>query len=309
MNNIAVKTEDLTKYYKKNKALDGLTLEVAKGSVFSLLGANGAGKTTLMKLLLSIVKPTRGSAEILGTDILDYNARKNIGYLNETHAFPNYLTASQVLFYFGKMNNLSTSFIKKQIPVLLKEVNLEKKGNIKIKKFSKGMSQRLGIAQALLNNPEILFLDEPTDGIDPVGRKEIRDILINLKNKGKTIFINSHLLSEVEKISDDIAILKKGKLVKRGTVEEFVKVEGHYEIALHKIENRIYDEEVYKSLLLSKNIKIIGQKSEDVFSIEAYNIIKLNEAIDIFKSSGYLIKSVIPSKISLEDFFINIIKE
>jgi len=204
-----IEAKGLSKYYNngKVKALDDFNIEVEKGKVFSLLGPNGAGKTTFIKLILSIIKPTSGSAKIFDGNISDFRSRKKIGYLSENHIFPNYLTADQILYYYGLMSNVSKSKLKERIPILLKKVKLHDKRNIKVKKFSKGMLQRLGTAQALINDPEILFLDEPTDGIDPIGRIEIREILNELRNEGKTIFINSHLLSEVERISDASEIL------------------------------------------------------------------------------------------------------
>ena len=177
-------------------------------------------KTTLIKILLGIVFPTSGKAKILDEDISNYQIRKKIGYLPENHKFPNYLTGEEVLVHFSKLNGLELDKKSSKITEFLNLVKMEKWRKAKIKKYSKGMLQRIGLAQAFIHDPDLIFLDEPTDGVDPIGRKEIRDILIELKNRGKTIFINSHLLSEVELVSDKVAILNEGKLVKYGTVDE-----------------------------------------------------------------------------------------
>ena len=183
---IAVETNGLTKFYGGGavKALDDVSLSVFSGQIFSLLGPNGAGKTTLVKLLLGIVIPTRGGGKIAGRSIHSHHSHENVGYLAENHRFPEYLTAAQVLWYFGKMSGVSNEILAKRMPELLELVILSDWTNQKIRKYSKGMLQRLGIAEALINDPDILFLDEPTDGIDPIGRRQIRDLLISLRNKG-----------------------------------------------------------------------------------------------------------------------------
>ncbi|MBN2789150.1 MAG: ABC transporter ATP-binding protein [Candidatus Delongbacteria bacterium] len=298
-----IEAKDLTKHYSgKVKALDKFSIEVEKGKVFSLLGPNGAGKTTFIKLMLSIVKPTSGAATILGSNINDPLSRKKIGYLSENHVFPDYLNAEQILFYYGMMANVAKSDIKKRIPVLLSKVKLSDKKNIKIKKFSKGMLQRLGTAQALINDPEIIFLDEPTDGIDPIGRIEIREILNELRNEGKTIFINSHLLSEVERISDEIAILKDGKLIKRGKLENFINDTGSYRIKLVGSKNDLIEE-----YARSKNIEVNFEKG--YYKLGSNDLTQLNKLIDELRSNEIMISEISPIKETLEDYFIKIIGE
>ena len=299
----AIETENLSKYYSKGKikALDNFSFKLEKGKIFSLLGANGAGKTTLMKLLLSIVSPTDGNATIFGKDISDSSCRNKIGYLAENHKFPEYLNAEQVLYHYGELGKVKSSLLKKRIPTLLKSVNLEGKEKIKIKKFSKGMLQRLGIAQALVNDPDLLFLDEPTDGIDPIGRKEIREVLLDLKTKGKTVFINSHLLSEVERISDEIIILKKGKIIKKGTVNEFISVENKFKIKL--------DLSTIKSKPLQLDDNTKYEVKDDTLIITALNYQELNKIIDNIRTKEIIIKEISPVKISLEDFFIKVIED
>jgi len=300
---LAIETIGLTKYYSRGKikALQDFNLQVETGKIFSLLGPNGAGKTTLIKLLLGIVMPTRGTASILQQPISDHNIHQQIGYLPENHKFPDFLNPVQVLTYYGKMDGLTADQVKKKIPELLKLVKLEKWEKVKVKKFSKGMLQRLGLAQAMINDPQLLFLDEPTDGIDPVGRREVRDILLELKNKGKTIFLNSHLLSEVERMSDDIAILNNGKLVEQGKLEKFISVERQYHISV--------DSDDHQLEKICREMDINGNDFNGRFTVMVEDDIQLNRLIDTIRSRQLNILSIIPRKISLEDFFIQVVHD
>ncbi len=230
MSTASITVDSLEKIYKASgrkdtpvHALKPLTLEIEPGEVFGLLGPNGAGKTTLVKLLLGIVFPSSGNGSIYGKRIGTTASKRIIGYLPENHRYPQYLTGGGVLEYFGKLSGVPSSELAVRVKDLLHLVNMTKWQKTKVKKYSKGMMQRIGIAQALINNPDVVFLDEPTDGVDPVGRKEIRDIIQHLKIEGKTIFLNSHLLSEVELICDRVAILNKGNLVRMGTIPELTQ--------------------------------------------------------------------------------------
>ncbi|MGH1362107.1 MAG: ABC transporter ATP-binding protein [Calditrichia bacterium] len=299
----AIETRELTKHYQRGqiKALTEVSLNVERGKVFSLLGPNGAGKTTLIKLLLGIVFPTGGNATLLGEDISNAQIHERLGYLAENHRFPDFLTANQVLYYFGKMAGVSPNNLKSRIPVLLKRVNLQDWGDTRIRKYSKGMMQRVGIAQALMNEPDLLFLDEPTDGIDPVGRREIRELLNSLRNEGKTIFLNSHLLSEVERISDEVAILKKGQLVRQGSVDELISVKQQYEVQLGG------EDLALKILCKELHVPVQDIKGKTVISVE--DDAQLNHIIDMLREQQLVIQGIIPRKISLEDFFIDIIED
>ena len=299
----AVETYQLTKYYGKGriKALEDFNLLVSPGMIFSLLGPNGAGKTTLIKLLLGICFPTRGDAKILGKNIKDYRVHRNIGYLAENHRFPDFLTAQQILFSYGKMGGVNSLDLRDKIPNLLALVRLKEWGNVKIRKYSKGMLQRLGIAQALINDPELLFLDEPTDGIDPVGRREVRDILLELRNQGRTIFLNSHLLSEVERISDEIAILKNGELIERGDVQQFISIEHTYQIKVEDGQSALPG--ILKELEIDLKIK------NDSYVVSVSNEQQLNHLVDKIREQKIIIQAIIPYKISLEDFFIKVLEE
>lgn len=299
----AIETFNLTKYYSRGKvkALNDFTLQVETGQIFSLLGPNGAGKTTLIKLLIGLAHATSGTANILNYSIKNYKMHKHIGYLAENHRFPEFLTAAQVLYYYGKMSGLNSGDLKTRISTLLKLVNLTEWADVKIQKYSKGMMQRLGLANALIPDPDILFLDEPTDGIDPVGRREIRDLLKKLQAQGKTIFLNSHLLSEVERISDEVAILKGGKLLQKGRVEDFISVKQQFQLKLLS-ENGKLDE-------ISKKLNIPVNYQNELYNISVKDDEHLNTFIDSLRRECITIQAIIPRKISLEDFFIDVIED
>jgi len=300
---IAIESKSLTKHYSRGKikALTDFNVSVEKGKIFSLLGPNGAGKTTLFRLLLGIAIPTSGEGKILGKNITYPEARKNVGYLSEDHRFPGYLNGEQFLYYYGKMSGVSNYDLSKKISDLLKQVKLDDRKTLKLKKYSKGMLQRLGTAQALINDPEIIFLDEPTDGIDPIGRIEIREILINLKNQGKTIFINSHLLSEVERISDEIAILKQGILIKKGNTGDFLESTGKYLIRVEKEKN-----DLFQDLLRNKAVEF--SQAEYGFTAVIKSSDHLNEIIDEIRRRKIRIENIEHLKNTLEDYFIKVLK-
>ena len=300
---LAIESKGLTKHYSRGriKALTGFDLQLEKGRIFSLLGPNGAGKTTLMKLMLSIALPTSGEGYILGRKINDPLSRMNIGYLSENHRFPGFLDIEQFLYYYGKMSKIPSSVLKERIPELIKLVRLEDKKKLKLKKFSKGMLQRIGTAQALINDPDIIFLDEPTDGIDPVGRIEIREILLNLKERGKTVFINSHLLSEVERLSDEIAILKNGLLIKQGKTSDFLESTGKYLISVIN-----GSEMILFNILESEKISFTHENNMAKASISSET--DLNRIIDLLRAEKVMITGVEQIKSSLEDYFIKVIR-
>jgi len=304
----AVSINSLTKIFKTKSghenitALDNFTLSVESGTVFGLLGPNGAGKTTLIKVLLGITFPTAGGATVLNSSISNYKIRSKIGYLPENHKFPNYLTAEQVLKYFSDLSGYQNKRLNYRIEELLSLVRMSKWKNTKIKKFSKGMMQRLGLAQAMIHNPAIIFLDEPTDGVDPIGRKEIRDILLDLKAKGKTIFLNSHLLSEVELVSDRVAIMNKGRLIREGNVKEMTTSLESYIIET----TTKFSAQFVRENLAQFNIT---KSEEDKLSVNFKENEELNELIDVLRKSRINIRSVVVEKNSLEDLFISLITE
>lgn len=304
----SIEISNLTKVYNKKKnevrALNDLTLNINSGIIYGLLGPNGAGKTTLIKILLGIVHPTLGNAKILGVDINDYSIRKRIGYLPENHKFPQFLTAEGVMKYFAELSGVEITNLDKEIDRLLALVNMTKWKKTKIKKFSKGMMQRLGLAQALINNPDLIFLDEPTDGVDPIGRKEIRDLLVRLKDDGKTIFLNSHLLSEVELVSDRIAILNKGSLIREGSVEEITASKQIYTLEL---ENKLSENFIKDNLKNFTLKELDNDKSTYEFHIS--DMKELNKLIDNLRENNIVIKAVTPQKNTLEEMFISLINK
>jgi len=223
-----IEITNLTKDYeigfwrkRKVRALDGLSLSIDGGQIFGFLGANGAGKTTTLKLLMRLIFPTTGNAQILGHDIQDISMHQRIGYLPENPYFYDYLTAREFLDYSAQIFDLSSVVRKKRAADLLSRVKLDEKSwDTQLRKFSKGMLQRVGLAQSLVNDPEIVFLDEPMSGLDPVGRREVRDLIAALRDEGKTVFMCSHILSDIEVLCDQVAILKKGRLAQVGYLDE-----------------------------------------------------------------------------------------
>lgn len=303
-----IEINSLTKHFsgkkfsgEKIKALEKVSFNVGNGEIFGLLGPNGAGKTTLVKILLGITYATDGSAKIFDKPVTNVNVKKKVGYLPENHRFPNYLTGEQVIDYFGKLSGLKKSDLDKTTYKYLKMVGMSEWGTTKIKKYSKGMMQRLGLAQAMISNPDLIFLDEPTDGVDPIGRKEIRDVLLDLKSQGKTIFLNSHLLSEIELICDKVAILNKGELVKVGSVEDITSTENKYIFTTgdlsEEIMNKVLSE--YKGTLHGKN-----EFECTINSVEEVNVI-----VDYLRSQKILIHGFSKEKNSLESMFINLIEQ
>ena len=223
-----IEVNNLTKDYevgfwrkRKVRALDGLSLSIDGGQIFGFLGANGAGKTTTLKLLMRLIFPTGGNARILGHDIQDVSMHQRIGYLPENPYFYDYLTAREFLDYCAQIFGYPAATRKKRAADLLARVKLdEKRWDTQLRKFSKGMLQRVGLAQSLVNDPEIVFLDEPMSGLDPVGRREVRDLIAALRDEGKTVFMCSHILSDIEVLCDRVAILKKGRLAQVGYLDE-----------------------------------------------------------------------------------------
>jgi len=228
-----IEINNLTKDYevgfwrkRKVRALDGLSLSIDGGQIFGFLGANGAGKTTTLKLLMRLMFPTGGSARILGHDIQDVSMHQRIGYLPENPYFYDYLTAREFLDYCAQIFGYPAATRKKRAADLLARVKLdEKRWDTQLRKFSKGMLQRVGLAQSLVNDPEIVFLDEPMSGLDPVGRREVRDLIAVLRDEGKTVFMCSHILSDIEVLCDRVAILKKGRLAQVGYLDELRRKE------------------------------------------------------------------------------------
>ena len=305
-----VETDNLTKDYevgflrkRKVRALDGLSLTVNQGEIFGFLGANGAGKTTTLKLLMRLIFPTDGSAWILGSDIANVSMHSRIGYLPENPYFYDYLSAMEFLTFCGQLFGLSKSEQNKRAKGLLSRVRLdESKWNTQLRKFSKGMLQRVGLAQALVNDPEVVFLDEPMSGLDPIGRREVRDLIAALRQEGKTVFMCSHILSDIEVLCDRVAILKGGRLAHVGRLQELrQQVAGH---ALVEVVVSAIDEAALRPHLPGgNNFKISSTPAG--LRIEVSEEGEVDGVIVALRKAGGKLVSVQPLRQSLEELFIS----
>lgn len=291
-----IHTENLTKHYGPIEALRGVSLTVERGEIFGLLGQNGAGKTTLVKILLGITRLTDGAADLLGEPAGTARARRRVGYLPEDHRFPDYHSGASLLDFYGALLEVPASERRKRIPEILELVGLKNRMNSKIRTYSKGMKQRLGIAQALMHNPEVIFLDEPTDGVDPVGRRHIREMLLRLKDEGKTIFINSHLLGEVELISDRVVILHGGEVIREGNTSELTRQRGLFLVGL-AAGQPFPHEDVAKA---GYAVKSRGELWE-VALTEGQTI---DPVVDLLRSRGLSLRHLEEKRQTLEDIFL-----
>jgi ABC-2 type transport system ATP-binding protein len=297
----AIETHDLTKIFRSRwkrrevRAVDGISVEVPRGTTFGLLGPNGAGKTTFVKLLLSAVHPTGGTARLFGRDASQPEARRPVGYLPENHRFPTYFTGTGMLDFYAALSGMERGPRRKRIPELLEMVGLDKWGGVRIGKYSKGMLQRLGLAQALMHSPALLLLDEPSDGVDPIGRRQIREILHDLELKGTTIFINSHLLVEVELFCREVAILRQGKVALVGQVKDLTAGSG-YKLTATGASERLIDE------LRAKAAVTAARNGSAEFLFPTREL--ANEAIDLLRAEQCTIESLTLSSSTLEEVFV-----
>jgi ABC-2 type transport system ATP-binding protein len=228
---LAIDLRTVTKIYKgKIHALQGIEMRVRRGEIFGLLGPNGAGKSTLVKIMMTVVRPTRAEGTLLGAPVGHKPTLARVGYLPENHRFPRYLTGRQCVEFFGALAKVDRPTRKRRTAELIETVGMADAADRKISTYSKGMAQRIGLAQALVNDPELVLLDEPTDGVDPGGRRDIRDVMNRMRDQGRTVFINSHLLSELEVVSDRVAILVGGRVARQGTIDELTVAKQRYEI-------------------------------------------------------------------------------
>jgi len=301
----AIETDGLSKTYRGGiQALKSLSLQVPIGCCFGLLGPNGAGKSTLIKTLLSIVHATTGDATLLGRPFRTAEARRGVGYLAEGHNYPRYLTGYGVCAYFGHLSGLGGIELDNQIKKILELVGMSEWATTKISKYSKGMNQRVGLAQALLGNPKLVFLDEPTDGVDPLGRQEIRKVIKRIADEGTTVFLNSHLLSEVEQTCDHIAIMHKGELIQQGSVAQITAVvSGKQDDVTVRFRSSKLPGELWA--------KLTGQGAtrddESGFTLSLKDEQEISGWIDQLRAAGVEIYEVAPVQINLEDAFISLI--
>ncbi len=281
-------------------AVQDLSFSVPRGQVFGFLGPNGAGKTTTINMLLGNIKPTSGSATLLGKPLGDLDARARLGFLPEKFQFHEFLTAEEFLDLHGRLYGMGTKARAKRIPEVLDQVKLYDRRKSKLSEFSKGMQQRAGLAQAILNDPELVILDEPTSALDPLGRREVREIVAGLKERGKTVLLNSHLLGEIEMTCDQVAILKKGEVIRVGSMDALLAAPATVEMRVQNISPALV-----KSLeALAHSVTVDGEEVRVGIGDEA---VIPDLAAAVVGHGGRLL-SLVPRRESLEDLFIRVVE-
>jgi ABC-2 type transport system ATP-binding protein len=295
----AIEIHSLRKVFGEKVAVADLTLTVERGEVFGFLGPNGAGKTTAVKMLLGLIAPTSGEGKLLGLPLGDHMGRERVGFLPEHFRFHDWLTAEEFLRLHGELYRMSSERLKRRVPELLDLVGLAPHAGKRLRTFSKGMLQRIGLAQALLNDPELVLLDEPTSGLDPVGRRLVRDIIHDLRKGGTTVFLNSHLLSEVEITCDRVAFIKHGVVLRTSNLQELVEGELTVEVRARGLTS-----EVLSGLSRwSPSVRADGEHLSLTLAGEA----DLPEINRYLVERGVDVYSLSPQNISLEDLFIQIV--
>lgn len=291
---------------KRVRALDDLTLNVRPGQIFGFLGGNGAGKTTTIKTLMRLQFPTSGSARILGHDISDISMHRRIGYCPENPYFYDYLTAAEVLGYFGELFGYDKATRERKTAELLTAVGLnEKDWKKQLRKYSKGMLQRVGLAQSLLNDPEIVFLDEPMSGLDPVGRREIRELIASLRERGVTVFMSTHILSDIEALCDEVAILRSGRLAAAGKLSDLLRSEGSKSLEI-EIEG-VSVAAVAEQIEFIAGAEIASRPNG--IAVRVIDETDIDAVLTITRAAGGRLVSVAPVKQSLEELFVREISE
>jgi len=298
LTNLAIDLIDVRKAYGRTiQALRGVNIQVGRGEVFGLLGPNGAGKSTLVKIIMTVVRPDHALGTILGRPLGNRKKLAVTGYLPEALRLPAYLTGRSALTHYAALARVPRAARERRADELLERVGMREWGQVRVSKYSKGMLQRLGLAQALMNDPELVFLDEPTEGLDPLGRRQIREMLQELRRKGTTVFLNSHLLSEVESVCDRVAILVDGMVARQGTLSELTE---------HTIEYLITVSGELEPL--RERLESCGGRLEGhTVVVAGHDTGRLNQAIDVLRSEGRMIESVIPHRFSLEDVFVEVL--
>lgn len=296
----ALEIKNLKKSFRSNFAvkvyhiLKGIDITVEKGEIYGFLGPNGAGKTTTMKCILGIIFPDSGEISILGQPAQRAESRRNLGFLPENPYFYDYLTAEELLVFTGRLFSIPPKKIQERAKELIEMVGLKEKNEIKLRKYSKGMIQRVGLAQALVHDPDFIILDEPFSGLDPIGRKELRDIILSLKNAGKTIFFSSHILQDMEMMVDRVGIIMNGEIKKQGKLSDLISHSvRYYEIVFSGIDEKT---------LREQQVKYVLQDTDYIVKLETNE--ETNQCIEwITKHQGKIL-SVTPVKMTLEDIFI-----
>jgi ABC-2 type transport system ATP-binding protein len=308
MGDVIVQVEDIVKDFRpgfglrKKRVLDGISFDVREGEIYGFVGPNGAGKTTMVKLLMGLIRPSGGRARILGHDVSESAFRRHVGFQPENTYFYDYLTAREILRFYARLSGVPRSGREGRMEALLEQVGLSHAADARLRTYSKGMLQRVGIAQALVHDPRVVFLDEPMSGLDPIGRKEIRDLILQLRREGKTVFMNTHILPDVEMVCDRVAIIVRGRIVHHGAIDQFLE-EGQREV----------------DLVLAGLAPEIPAQLEDAFGarirghgerIEVrVNEKNLQSVLGSAITAGAEVVSVTPHRVSLESIFLHAVEE
>ena len=306
----AIQIDELTKDYavgfwrrRPYRALDRLTLDIEPGEVFGFLGPNGAGKTTTLKLLMQLIFPTSGRAHILGRPVGDVAVRRRIGYLPENPSFYDYLTAEELLTYFAELFGYAAAERRRRVGELLDRLGIGRERSFQLRKFSKGMLQRVGIAQALLNDPEVIFLDEPMSGLDPLGRREVRALILGLRDQGKTVFFSSHILSDAEALCSRVAIVAGGQLAAQGKLAELAEFEIRgWELVVAGLPPHVLD-------LVRPSTTRAVEIGPGRYSLELTPAKPPHQIVSELVATGASVVSLNPLRATLEDFFVQRVRE
>jgi len=300
---LAIETVEISKKYRGFMAVKDLSLSVPRGEVFGFLGPNGAGKTTTIMMLLGNVRPSSGRATLLGKPIGDVQTRRMVGFLPEKFQFHDFLTATEFLQLHGKLAGMSSTARAQRIPEVLERVGLGDRAKSKIREFSKGMQQRIGLAQAILHDPELVILDEPTSALDPIGRRDVRDIVLELRGRGKTVLLNSHLLSEIEMTCDRVAIVKRGQIATQGTMDELLAFSSSIDVEVREM-----NDAAMKALQqVSAKLKFERVPIRK-FTVWVRGEDDIPEVARALVENGVKLLSLVPKRETLEELFVRIIE-
>jgi len=299
---LAIDLHNVEKIYRgRIHALRGIAMQVHRGEIFGLLGPNGAGKSTLVKIMMTVVRPTKAKGTVLGHPVGHKATLARVGYLPEHHRMPEYLTGREVLEFYAALAGVRRAERRRRAAPLLETVGMEEWAKTKIGSYSKGMLQRLGLAQALMNEPDLIVLDEPTDGVDPVGRRDIRDVLTRLKDRHQTVFLNSHLLSELEMVCDRVAILVQGRVAQQGTIDDLTAASRRYEVTIAGAAPAWARDDA------SVEVRSTGEKC--TLAISGSEPGPVQRVIDALRDEDRTILSVVPVRESLEDLFMRAVTD
>jgi ABC-2 type transport system ATP-binding protein len=298
---LILETYELTKMYGDRVGCLEICLSLGEGQIFGLLGPNGAGKSTLVKMLVNLLAPTSGSAKLFGRPLGDTEVRRRIGYLPEHFNYQPWLTANELLRFHASLCGMEPALTGARIAEVLELVGLAGKGRQKVGTYSKGMRQRLGLACALLNDPDLVFLDEPTSALDPLGRREVRQILLERKRRGKSVFLNSHLLSEVEMVCDHVDIINRGRVVRGGSMDELLSGATQVRMEIDGL-----SEAVVSGLgQIGRNLRVEG--SHVTLYVDSRSAIP--KLVDVVAAGGGRLMALEPKRASLEDLYVELVKE